>query len=67
MPAGYSTWDYDKVKTVTDIDDIINESVRLKTPLLQGSPRETPAHGVQVATCIFPEMSMSRCHTCHPP
>jgi cytochrome P450 len=54
IPGDYSAWDYDKAKTVTYIDDIINETLRLKPPVIQGSPRETPAQGVQIGDVHIP-------------
>ncbi|KAF2689772.1 cytochrome P450 67 [Lentithecium fluviatile CBS 122367] len=54
IPAGYSAWDYEKAKTVSYIDDIINETLRLKPPILQGSPRETPAQGLQIGNVHVP-------------
>jgi cytochrome P450 len=54
MPRGYSAWDYEKVKTVTYIDDVINETLRFNPPILQGSPRETPAHGLKIGDVHIP-------------
>lgn len=54
IPGGYSAWDYEKVKTVTYIDDIINETLRLNPPILQGSVRETPAHGLRIGDLHIP-------------
>jgi cytochrome P450 len=47
-------WSYAKVKEVSFIDDIINETLRLKPPVIQGTPRETPSQGVHVAGEYIP-------------
>lgn len=39
---------------MTYIDDIINETLRLKPPVLQGSARETPAHGLRIGDLYIP-------------
>jgi cytochrome P450 len=39
---------------VSYIDDIINETLRLKPPVVQGSPRETPAQGTQIGGVYIP-------------
>ncbi|KAF2185244.1 cytochrome P450 [Zopfia rhizophila CBS 207.26] len=54
MPGGFSEWNYEKVKSVTYIDDVINESLRLKPALLNGGPRETPAKGIQIDEMYIP-------------
>ncbi|KAF1962854.1 cytochrome P450 67 [Byssothecium circinans] len=54
FPSGSSSWNYEKVKTVTDIDDIINETLRLKPPVIQGGPRETPPQGIHVGDMHIP-------------
>ncbi|KAH7090787.1 cytochrome P450 67 [Paraphoma chrysanthemicola] len=47
-------WTYSKVKEVFYIDDIINETLRLKPPVMQGMPRETPSQGVHIAGNYVP-------------
>lgn len=42
------------MKTVTYIDDIINETLRLKPPIIQGTPRETPSQGIHVGDTYIP-------------
>lgn len=47
MPS-LGDWSYDKAKSVAFIDDIINETLRLKPALLTGGYRLTPAEGIVV-------------------
>ncbi|KAH7402975.1 putative benzoate 4-monooxygenase cytochrome P450 [Cadophora sp. MPI-SDFR-AT-0126] len=47
MPNGEQEWTYEKVKAITYLDDIINETLRLKPALLTGGYRVTPAKGIQ--------------------
>ena len=54
FPEGYSTWDWEKVKEITYIDDIVNETLRMKPPVLHGGPRETPAHGLKIGEVYIP-------------
>ncbi|KAF1851981.1 cytochrome P450 67 [Cucurbitaria berberidis CBS 394.84] len=54
VPEGYNAWDYTKGKNVTYIDDIINETLRLKPPIIQGLPHETPAEGIQIGDKYIP-------------
>jgi len=54
MPGGYSDWSYEKVKSVSYVDDFINETLRLKPALLTGGARETPAKGIQVGDTYIP-------------
>ncbi|KAF2107312.1 cytochrome P450 [Lophiotrema nucula] len=54
MPGGYTAWSYDKVKTVTYVDDIINETLRLRPPVVMAMPRETPAKGIRVGDVHIP-------------
>ncbi|OCL06104.1 cytochrome P450 [Glonium stellatum] len=49
-----SSWSYEKVKTVTYLDDVINESLRLKPALLTGGYRVTPAKGLQIDGVYIP-------------
>jgi cytochrome P450 len=50
----YSSWNYSKVKTLSYIDDIINETLRLKPPIMQGMPRETPSQGIHIGENYIP-------------
>jgi cytochrome P450 len=54
MPNGEQDWTYEKVKAVTYLDDIINETLRLKPALLTGGYRVTPARGIQVDEIYIP-------------
>jgi cytochrome P450 len=54
IPEGYSSWDYSKVKTLSYIDDIIHETLRLKPPIIQGMPRETPPQGIHIGDQYIP-------------
>ncbi|KAL2004524.1 hypothetical protein VTN00DRAFT_3409 [Thermoascus crustaceus] len=54
MPGGAKDWSYDKVKSITFIDDIINETLRLKPALLTGGYRVTPTKGLQVDEVYIP-------------
>ncbi|KAI4602498.1 hypothetical protein KJ359_009742 [Pestalotiopsis sp. 9143b] len=47
-------WSYEAVKSVTYIDDVINETLRLKPALLAGSHRLTPPEGIQVDEVHIP-------------
>lgn len=51
---GNNAWTYEKVKSVTYIDDWINETLRLRPALLTGGPRETPSKGVQIDEAFIP-------------
>ncbi|KAJ4368775.1 hypothetical protein N0V83_005857 [Neocucurbitaria cava] len=53
-PGGYASRDYVTSKSLSYMDDIINESLRLKPPIIQGTPRETPAQGVQIGDRYIP-------------
>ncbi|GME28827.1 putative benzoate 4-monooxygenase cytochrome P450 [Neofusicoccum parvum] len=53
MPTA-ADWTYDKVKSITYIDDIIHESLRLKPALLTGGYRVTPPEGLQVDEQYIP-------------
>ncbi|KAF2795827.1 putative benzoate 4-monooxygenase cytochrome P450 [Melanomma pulvis-pyrius CBS 109.77] len=54
MPNGAQDWSYDKIKSVVYLDDIINESLRLKPPLITGGYRVTPADGLQIDEVYIP-------------
>lgn len=53
LPKG-SAWSYEKVKGIAYIDDIINETLRLKPALLTGGFRVTPPEGLQVDEQFIP-------------
>jgi cytochrome P450 len=55
MPNGPSDWTYEKTKSITFIDDIINEVLRLKPALLTGGYRVTPPKkGLQIDEVHIP-------------
>ncbi|KAF2272859.1 cytochrome P450 67 [Westerdykella ornata] len=54
MLGGYSEWSYTKVKSVTYLDDIINETLRLKPPFMVLPPRETPPQGMHIGDTYIP-------------
>ncbi|KAH7117023.1 cytochrome P450 67 [Dendryphion nanum] len=54
IPEGYQSWSYDKVKSVSYITEIINEALRLKPPVMQIPPRETPPAGIHVDEVFVP-------------
>ncbi|KAF1830897.1 cytochrome P450 67 [Decorospora gaudefroyi] len=54
MPAGYSQWSYEKIKSIPYLDDFINETLRLRPALLTGGARETPAKGLQIDDTYIP-------------
>ncbi|RFU30754.1 hypothetical protein B7463_g5576, partial [Scytalidium lignicola] len=54
MPNGERDWSYEKIKAVTYLDDIINETLRLKPALLTGGYRVTPAKGIKVDEIYIP-------------
>jgi cytochrome P450 len=54
MPRGARDWDYDKVLSVTYVDDVIQESLRLKPPVITGTYRTTPSEGIQVDEVYMP-------------
>lgn len=54
MPGRARDWTYEKVKSVSFIDDVINETMRLKPALLTGGYRVTPAKGIQVDEVYIP-------------
>jgi cytochrome P450 len=54
MPSGYNEWSYEKVKSVSYIDDFISETLRLRPALLTGGARETPAKGIMVDSTFIP-------------
>ncbi|PYH85341.1 cytochrome P450 [Aspergillus uvarum CBS 121591] len=54
MPGGVEDWSNAKVKTVSFLDDIINESLRLRPAVMTGGYRVTPAEGVQIDEVYIP-------------
>mgnify|MGYP000887178216 FL=1 len=54
MPGGLKEWSYEKVKTVTFINDIINETLCLRPAVLTGGYCVTPAKGLQVDEVYIP-------------
>ncbi|KAF2139216.1 uncharacterized protein K452DRAFT_275327 [Aplosporella prunicola CBS 121167] len=54
MPAGNSEWTYEKAKSVSFIDDIMNETLRIKPAVMTGVYRETPTHGLMVDETFIP-------------
>lgn len=51
---GNNAWTYEKVKSVSYIDDWISETLRLRPALLTGGPRETPSKGTQIDEVFIP-------------
>ncbi|KAH7076045.1 cytochrome P450 67 [Paraphoma chrysanthemicola] len=54
MPGGYNDWSYEAVKSVSYIDDFVNETLRLRPALLTGGARETPPQGMQIDEVFIP-------------
>lgn len=54
MTEGYDSWDYSKVQALPFLDSVINETLRLKPPVIQGTPRETPPQGIRVGDRFIP-------------
>lgn len=54
MPRGPQDWDYEKIKSITFIDHIINETLRLRPAVMTGGSRVTPAEGLQVDEVHIP-------------
>jgi cytochrome P450 len=54
MPEGYSSWDYAAVRKISYLDDTINETLRLKLPVITGVQRETPPQGLQIGDLWIP-------------
>lgn len=54
MATDYASWDYSKVQVLPYLDGIINETLRLKPPVLQGVPRETPPQGIRIGDLHIP-------------
>ncbi|KIY02691.1 uncharacterized protein Z520_01156 [Fonsecaea multimorphosa CBS 102226] len=53
FPAGEKDWTYEKAK-FPYLDNIINESLRLKPPVPGGLPRITPPQGLQIDEIYIP-------------
>ncbi|KAL1592404.1 hypothetical protein SLS59_009757 [Nothophoma quercina] len=51
---GNNAWTYEKVKSISYLDDWISETLRLRPALLTGGPRETPSKGVQIDEVFIP-------------
>lgn len=54
MPSGYDEWSYEKVKSVSYIDDVVSETLRLRPALLTGGARETPVKGITIDNTYIP-------------
>ncbi|KAL4924698.1 cytochrome P450 [Aspergillus undulatus] len=54
MPGGPSEWAYHKIKNISYLEDIINETLRLRPAVLTGGYRVTPAEGLQVDEVYVP-------------
>ena len=54
MPGGERDWSYEKIREISFLDDIINETLRLKPALLTGYYRVTPPNGIQVDEVHIP-------------
>lgn len=52
--GGERDWSYETVREISFLDDIINETLRLKPALLTGYYRVTPPQGVQVDEVHIP-------------
>ncbi|KAI0376530.1 putative benzoate 4-monooxygenase cytochrome P450 [Hypomontagnella monticulosa] len=49
-----SDWTYEKVKSITYIDNIIDESLRLQPPVPNGGTRVTPKEGIHIDEQFIP-------------
>ncbi|KAH8891588.1 cytochrome P450 [Thozetella sp. PMI_491] len=54
FPGGEKDWTYAKAKDIEYVDWIINETMRLRPPGLNGAVRETPPEGLQVDEVFIP-------------
>ncbi|KAB8238047.1 cytochrome P450 [Aspergillus alliaceus] len=54
MPNGPKSWTYDKAKSITYLDDIIHETLRIKPSVMTGGYRVTPPKGLQVDEVFIP-------------
>lgn len=54
MPGGSDEWSYEKARSVTYLEDVINETLRLRPSVSEGGFRVTPAEGLQVDEVYIP-------------
>lgn len=54
MPGGPAEWAYEKIKNISYLKDIINETLRLRPAVLTGGYRVTPPEGMQVDEVYIP-------------
>ncbi|RDW95068.1 hypothetical protein BP5796_00831 [Coleophoma crateriformis] len=54
FPQGASNFTYEKVKAIPFLEGIINETLRLKPPIIGGLQRVTPPEGLQVDEVYIP-------------
>ncbi|BCS28549.1 cytochrome P450 [Aspergillus puulaauensis] len=54
MPGGSAEWAYHKIKNISYLEDIINETLRLRPAVLTGGYRVTPPEGIQVDEVYIP-------------
>lgn len=54
MPGGWTDWAYEKIKNISYLEDIINETLRLRPAVLTGGYRVTPPEGMQVDEVYIP-------------
>ncbi|KAI0016900.1 cytochrome P450 [Xylariomycetidae sp. FL0641] len=54
FPRGEADWSYAKLKDVKYLDNVINETLRMKPAVVSGMQRETPAAGLQVDEMYIP-------------
>lgn len=47
-------WSYEKARSVAFVDDVINETLRLKPAVIAGGYRQTPPEGLQVDERFVP-------------
>lgn len=54
FPGGESDWTYTKAKSITYLEGIINETLRLRPSVPGGMPRATPPGGLQIDEVFIP-------------
>jgi cytochrome P450 len=54
FPGGDKSYDYAKVKSLSHLDAILKETMRLKAAVPGGQPRVTPPEGLQVGSIWVP-------------